>query len=171
MNFYNIKKNFTFVVCIYFLFGFLLTGCDSFRRKFVRKPKKSSAEAVVYDPIEYSRYKMAAHDTYKTHFTIWENWHLELLQRLEPEGNKKKWLDCIDEQIKNLRLMQDIVASSKKRLLFNEIIEDLYDLREDTDDIATDSDVYRLRPKAERLGRKIHRELVYSKIKEYLIPE
>ena len=160
------------VFFLFFVFCFLFSaiGCDAFRKKFVRKPKKDTGEEIIYAPDEYPKYTVSPDETYQMHFMIWEHWHNELLARFEPGGNQKKWLECIDEEIKNLGFMKDTIASAEKQLLIEDSIQELYNLREDLDirkSVMT-SDIYRLKIDMEGLGRKIRRELSYSEVKDCL---
>ena len=160
------------VFFLFFVFCFLFSsiGCEGFRKKFVRKPKKGKEEKVIYVPEEYPKYVVPPGETYQMHFMIWEHWHNELLARFEPGGNQKKWLDCIDEGIKNLGFMKDTIVLAEKQLLIEDSIQELYEIREELDikkSVSTSS-IYRLKIDIEGLGRKIRRELSYSEVKDCL---
>lgn len=144
-------------------------SCEPLRRKFVRKPKedRTKKEEVVYVPQEYPEYTVSVEEMYQMYFSFWQHWHRELVDRFTTGGNKKKWLSCIEEEVKNLGLMKDIFKSQDKKDMIDMFIKQLSDLKSEIDEREI-SDMSRLKAKIEQLGREIHHSLTYSKVKDDL---
>ena len=152
-----------------FQLSVLLCGCEAFRKKFVRKPKREKEVTVVVKIQEYeSKYSTA--ETYKKYFLFWRCRHEELVNLLNAqEGNRKKRIFSAKKIIENLQQMQKLLLPQKQIKLESFISEqkaiveklDRYNL----------SRGQRLRIKS-TLGKqrkKIQEEFAYRHIQEHLI--
>ena len=110
---------------IYYLLSTSL-GCEAFRKKFVRKPKKDKEVEVVVHTQEYvSEY--STEETYKKYFLFWRTWHEELLSSLSAQdGNRKKHVFTA-KKIAELRKMEieqvgrQTTANAENLFKFNRI--------------------------------------------------
>lgn len=160
------KNIFIFAVC--YLVLVLLIGCDAFVRKFTRKPtKEKPPEEMVLVPEEYSSLFKTKEEAYRQYFLYWQSWQDELINALLSKLSHKKQLSCIDEAIKNLTEVRNLLAEEKQKAL-DPYLERLTALRgaieEDTYSNNTDNNRY----KAEVLKKDILRFFSYPKIKNEL---
>ncbi|TAM41833.1 hypothetical protein EPN54_01600 [bacterium] len=145
-----------------------LAGCESFTRKFTRKPKKTDqAVEMVLVPEEYNGPNMTKEELYRQYFTYWKSWQDELINALTQNSSLKKKLDCAQEAIKNLVNMRSLMIEQAQKNL------DVYIAR--SQDLLSDmqSDTYgmgnnRNRLAAERVKSDIQRGFIYPKVKNYL---
>ena len=154
------------IVC----FSLILTGCEAFRKKFVRKPKKKQIRVVV-SPQEYTP-EHSAQEVYKKYFLFWRAWHDELIDSLDAQdANRKKRISSAKKIIENLQQMHGLLIRKKQARL------DIFILEQE--DILKELDSYnlsfgkRLRIKSalNKQRRQIGKEFDYRHIQEYLIPE
>ena len=155
---------------IYYLLSTSL-GCEAFRKKFVRKPKKEKEVEVVVHTQEYvSEY--STEETYKKYFLFWRTWHEELLNSLSAQdGNRKKRVFAAKKIVENLQQMRQLLLPEKQNRL------DIY--ISEQKDIVRQLNKYnlnriqRLRIKSilEKQRRQIQREFKYRHVQEYLIKE
>jgi len=145
-----------------------LTGCDAFVRKFTRKPKKENMpkEEMVLEPQEYKP-TMSKEELYRQYFLYWQSWQDELIESLARSANHKKQVSCIDQAIKNLLYIRNMLNPEKQKQL------DVYlnQLTALQDDIK--ADVYGAnfsinRTTAERLKMRILRDFSYNKAKGHI---
>lgn len=153
------------------LSGFLLlslAGCESFARKFTRKPKKSDqAVEMVLAPQEYKGPNMTKEELYRQYFLYWKAWQDELINVLTQKASVKKKIDCAGEALKNLvNMKMQLVPEAQKN--FDPSIARLNDLM-----ASIASDVYgandaRNCQAAEQIKANIQRDFIYPKIRNYL---
>jgi len=156
---------------LYFLFSTSLCGCEAFRKKFVRKPKRRKEVKTVIQTQEYeSQYSIG--EIYRKYFLFWRTWHEELLNSLNvQDGNRKKRIFAAKKIIENLQQMQKLLSPQMQQELEAFILKqrgiveklDRYNL----------SHGRRLHIKStlEKQRRQIQREFNYKRIQEHLIKE
>ena len=70
-------------------------GCESFRKKFVRKKKHAPVEEeMVIVPRDYSKEQLPSDQAYRQYFTYWKAWHQELTAHLHENASRKKVISC-----------------------------------------------------------------------------
>jgi hypothetical protein len=158
-----------FKIIIIFCLIITASGCESFTRKFTRKPKdKMKAEELVLVPEEYKAAQVSKEEKYRDTFFIWKNWHDELINSLESSNNRKKQIDCLKESVNSLQALRQLLNNDKQKgidiylnkidILRSQINEDVYGV-----------ELSERRSEAEKLKRDIQREFSYEKIKKCLI--
>ena len=172
----NSKKLYTdnhisVLICALIFFSLTLTGCEAFRKKFVRKPKKEKEIKVVIHTHEYESL-YSVEQSYKKYFLFWRASHEELVNSLNAgNGNRKKRVFAAEKVLENLQQMRKLLLPEKQAGLDRFILEQKA--------LAGELDKYKLkrarmsRVKAilEKQRRQIQREFSYKHTKEYLIKE
>ncbi|MBN3039266.1 MAG: hypothetical protein JW869_07630 [Candidatus Omnitrophica bacterium] len=147
---------------------FIFSGCESFRKKFVRKPKEKEVVNVVVRTHEYeSQYTID--ELYKKYYIFWSAAQKELIEVLEEDGSRKKKVFSASQILENLKHMRGYLVPEKQLQLDKFIAKQ--------ENIAKQLDVYRLslaqkliiKSTLETQRRLIERQFSYSNIKEYLI--
>lgn len=162
-------KNPLFLLIALFLIS-SLTGCEAFSRKFTRKHKASekNTEEMVLEPQEYKSDQRSKEEIYREYFLFWESWHDELIEVLSSTSfNHKREVDAVQEAIKNLMEIRNLLKPEKQKLL------DIYTSQLLALDADISQDLYNTnlannRQKAERIKRVIFRDFAYKKIKDHL---
>lgn len=167
---YGLKRIFSRVVFMIFLLGLVLelAGCESFGRKFARKPTKPrKPEEMVLAPEDYSQQMPNKEELYRQYYLYWQSWQDELIYSLGSDSNRKKALECIIEAEKNLANMRGMLAD-QLQVKLDTFIVSLGRLKEDIirDEYFTGAAEYT--GTAERIGREVSRGFSYSKIRDYL---
>ncbi len=97
------------VSCVY-----LFSGCEAFRKKFVRKKKRIDfQEEMVIVPRDYSAHPFPSDVMYKQYFVYWKAWNQELVTALKDGEPYKKVLATVDQAIINLKKMATYLNSEK----------------------------------------------------------
>lgn len=97
---------------------FMMTGCETLRKKFTRKRKRTeSTEPVVVVPRDYSAHPFPNDVLYKQYFVYWKSWNQELISSLTDMENYKKIKSCADQALINLKKMQTYLQDDKAREL------------------------------------------------------
>ena len=148
------------------IFIFSSFGCESFRRKFIRKPKdEPKGEDMVIEPRDYSKLQMPVDKAYIQYYTYWKAWHNELLTFLAEGTNKKKILSCFEQTILNLDRMKDILESPEKTALLDGYIKETSALAQEIrDKTLTVFSTTRIKSKSEQLLLNIQRDFSFSKV-------
>ncbi len=92
-----------------------LCGCESLKKKFVRKapPKKVTP---VLMPQDYKN--VYPNDVlYNNHFTYWRTWTEDLMEGLRTKGSNKREVLAATRAVEDLQRMQDLLKSPKKEEL------------------------------------------------------
>jgi len=149
---------------------FILTGCEAFGKKFIRKSKNTDEQVeMVLEPKEYPEHPVPSPEVYRETFNFWKTWHEELLNSLSIDANKKKQKECIDYAIENLKRLKSLLNEEKAELLGKEI-DELDKARQKIESpVLSEIDIIVLKNNLDRQKMKIDREFVYSKVKDYLI--
>jgi hypothetical protein len=159
---------------IVFILGFSLLatviGCDAFVRKFTKKPKTNSlpVEEMVLVPEEYKGPGMSKEELYRQYFLFWKSWQDELIESLLQMKGQKRKLSCIEEAIKNILNLRELLNEATQKKLDS----DLSELRILQDSIKKDlygNDAANNALNAERIKLNIMQKFSYKKIKDNLI--
>jgi hypothetical protein len=157
-----------------YIFGLLLLfsslGCDAFVRKFTRKSKKdtTSVQELVLAPEEYKPPQMTKEEQYRQYFLFWKSWQDELINSLTQNLSRKKQLDCLQEAVKNLVNLKDLLNQAMQARLEVHILQ-LNDLKREIANDIYGSAAARYYKSAEQIKMNILREFSYNKIKDSLI--
>ena len=149
---------------IIFIFDSL--GCESFRKKFVRKPKKEREEGdMIITPKDYSAQQLSSSEAYKQYYTYWKAWQDELVGILKKGVSKKKIMSCFEQAILNLNRMKELISSEEKIKSLEDYIAKLSTMESEVrgKEFAMIS-INSLRVESERLLRSIHRDFSFSKV-------
>ena len=154
------------VVCLIGVIVGWLCGCEAVARKFTRKSKKEAPqEEMVLAPEEYQGLKMSKEELYRQYFLYWKSWHDELIQSLTDGKNRKKQIDCIEEELKNLYQLRSMLNSDMQGRL-DTYINKVQDLKGSLARDIYGSDLADNRQRAERIRMDIFRDFPYPKIKD-----
>jgi hypothetical protein len=168
MRFSRVRKMLLFC-CALALF-FQLAGCESLGRKFVRKPNPENMkkEEVVFAPQEYKDEGVTNVDLYRQYFLYWKSWQDELIDSLEPNGNRKRQVDALNEGLKNLDSIKVLIKpEAAARLEVH--IKDLRELREEIINDDYSNRVVDNRRRAERIKRNILDDFSFGRIKDSIL--
>ncbi|MCM8799225.1 MAG: hypothetical protein NC900_00640 [Candidatus Omnitrophica bacterium] len=156
-------------ILIYILIFVNLLGCDAFLRKFRRKPKKESLEEkeMVLVPDEYPSLFVDKEDQYRSYFLYWKSWHSEFINSLIDPASHKRRIFCLDEAIKNLKILSNLLLEEKSFKL-NFYIKELTDLRDSLSKDIYTTNLNWYYQRAEIIRKNILRDFSYPKIKDYL---
>ena len=168
----KIKHGLTQILILSIVYCLLSTviGCDAFVRKFTRKPKPGSQprEEMVLAPEEYKAPQMPKGELYRQYFLYWKSWHDELIESLLQRKSQKKQIDCVQEAIKNLIGLKELLNQQMQmklgvyigqlRNLQEQILSDLYGSSADFS-----------RQAAERIRMNILKHFSFNKVKDSLI--
>ena len=147
-----------------------LCGCEAFRKKFVRKPKKKQIRVIV-TPQEYAP-EHSAEELYKKYFLFWRASHDELIDSLDAQdANRKKRISSAERIIENLRQMHGLLTLKKQARLDIFILEQEDTLRELDRYNLSPGRKSRIKNTLEKQKRQIEKVFGYRHIQEYLIPE
>ena len=140
-----------------------IAGCDSLQKKFTRKTKVVKAPRIIQ---EQKYIVKPTPELYEKHFSYWQSWSSEIIQRLG--DNQKKDERCIEEILGQLGDMRKILVPEMGDKLTKHIkrYEEVRDtiVREHVDR-ANGSQVLNT---LEREDRIIGSEFCVSKIKNYI---
>ena len=155
-----------YIYLILVLFGlYSCLGCEAFVRKFTRKKKKRRViEEVVFVPEEYPENPLTQEELYRQYFIFWKSWQEELISYLRVNSNHKKQLSCVEEAIKNLNVLKQLLVQEKAEEL-EKIIAEMNSLK---DSIARDiygTKTVQNRNRVESLYKKIFRYFSFAKVK------
>jgi len=159
------------LVTSYCLLVIVLCGCESFRKKFVRKSKKEKEVRAITQIKEYKAL-YSPEVGYKQYYLFWRTSHEELVSSLEIQNrNRKKTLYSAKKTVEHLRQMNDLLLPEKQKELDPFISKQR--------DIARRLDRRSLN-RAQKLGiksilkrqkKQIERSFAFKHIQEYLIKE
>jgi hypothetical protein len=102
-------------VALVFILASGLCGCESLKKKFIRKtpPKKITP---VLMPQDYKN--VYPNDVlYNNHFTYWRTWTEDLMDCLKMKGSNKREVLASTRAVEDLQRMQDLLKSPKKEEL------------------------------------------------------
>jgi len=156
---------------VFILVSFLsLEGCAAFRKKFIRKKKKTKEveEEIVLEPQEYPEVIYDSATLYKNHYNFWRAWHVDLLNSLEVGQSQKKRLRAFDEVIKNLEEMENLLIEQKQQELEVYILE-ISENREKLSKAKLRNILLpRLKSKLRSLEKKIRNNFAFKNAKDWI---
>ena len=162
----GIKNAGAAVLCCFLLLDLL--GCESFVRKFTRKPKKQQTGAeMVLAPEEYKGPDMSKEELYRQYYLYWGSWQDELINALNQGLSLKKKIDCAQEALKNLINMKMMLVD-EARANFDPVIARMNRILSDIKGDIYGRDNYRNARIAENIKVDVHLGFAYSKIRNYL---
>lgn len=161
----NFKFKIILLSTVYCLL-FTSIGCESFVRKFTRKPKKDKEkkEEMVLVPVEYNTQKASKQDLYQQYYLFWVAWQDQLIDSLRYETNRKRSIGCASSAVDNLEQMQKILQKEKQEELA------VY-IKQSKDLVAVmENDPYRSKvdsylAAANRLKTQIQKKFSFKKVK------
>ena len=121
-----------------------LLGCDSVRRKFVRKSKAQKAGEdyiPVLEPVDYSVAQQPAVERYKYHYSFWCALDKELITEVEANDNDKKQKFLLARLIVHAQQMQQLLVEEKSEI-FKKIAEDLAKIGQELEKPANVRNIY-----------------------------
>lgn len=93
-----------------------LTGCETLKKKFIRKSKDGKKVTPVLMPQDYKG--MYPNDVlYNNHFTYWRTWTEDLMDCLATQGSNKRQVLAATRAVEDLQRMQELLKSPKKEEL------------------------------------------------------
>lgn len=93
-----------------------LSGCETLKKKFIRKPKAGKKVSPVLVPQDYKGiYPNSA--LYDNHFIYWRTWTDDLMDCLSNESSNKRQVLAANRAVEDLERMQDLLKSPKKEAL------------------------------------------------------
>jgi len=148
-------------IILVIIFALQTTGCDAFRKKFVRKKKQERIQ-VYYEPEKYK--KGPAEALYKKHYIYWKTLHEELTNNIGESHVKVS--RTAEGVVNNLQDMKRYLNEEKAAELKTHI-QEMEKIRSDVSrrhtSIAAER---RAKRKSEEVYRKIRREFSYKKVKD-----
>jgi len=154
-----IRRIAAIILVIVFALG--ITGCEAFRKKFVRKKKQERVQ-VYYEPEKYE--KDPAEALYKKHYIYWKTLHEDLANNIGETPVKVS--RSAEGVVSNLRDMKRYLNEEKAAELetyIQKMVKIKSDLSRRHISIAGERITKR---KLEEIYRKIRREFSYKKVKD-----
>ena len=138
-----------------------LSGCDSFVRKFTRKPKGDVQHVEqVLEPQEYV--PPTAREQYRDFLLYWQSEQDELINALVTKSSQKKQLGCAREALKNLNNLRPLLSAAKQKKL-DIYIADLGTLKSAIEKDTYSNDAPNNARSAERIRRLVLKEFSFGK--------
>jgi len=92
-----------------------MTGCETLKKKFVKKHPQKKVTPVMY-PQDYKG--VYTNDVlYNNHFNYWRTWTEDLIDCLKTKGSSKREVLAATRAVEDLQRMQDLLNSPKKEEL------------------------------------------------------
>lgn len=159
-----------FTVVVVVVVMVVSAGCESFRKKFIRKKKHEPAEEeMVITPRDYSKEQLPSDQAYRRYFTYWKAWHMELVAHLHEDASRKKILSCFEQALLNLTRMKKLLANEEKSKKLQGYIENVASLQAEMQEKNSQMVSFsRFRQALELLLRDIQRGFAFSKVKDDL---
>lgn len=152
------------------VFSCFLCGCEVFRRKFVRKPKKKTV-AVVVQTYEYES-EYSFEKAYKKYYSYWRGAHEELINLLDVrEENRKRLVFTAEKALEALLQMQELLLPVKQTRLDDLIIAQKDIVKKLGKYNLSLSQKFHILEALQELRRQIQKEFHYEKIQEFLVKE
>ncbi len=93
-----------------------LSGCETLKKKFTRKPKAGKKVSPVLVPQDYKGI-YPNFVLYDNHFTYWRTWTEDLMDCLQNKLSNKRQVLAASRAVEDLERMQDLLNSPKKEAL------------------------------------------------------
>lgn len=135
------------------------TGCEPFRKKFVRKKKEQKERFIpVLDPIEYPAKVYSAEDEYKRSYSLWKVWSSDFVKSLEENENDKKQKYNLAQSLKALEGLKGNVNDENKSR-FDGLISQLNELNSEYEKAVNMRSVYQMKSRMEKMMSQVRNEL------------
>ena len=93
-----------------------LSGCETLKKKFTRKPKAGKKVSPVLVPQDYKGI-YPNEVLYDNHFIYWRTWTEDLMDCLANKSSNKRQILAASRAVEDLERMQDLLKSPKKEAL------------------------------------------------------
>jgi hypothetical protein len=159
--------------CLVLLFVAQASGCETLRKKFIRKRKTTTTkEDMIVSPRDYSAHPFPNAVMYKQYFTYWKSWNQELVTALNDKASNKKVLECIEQAGVNLKKMATYLQDKEAAALSAYIDKtDVLEARIRSMPGLPPAEGNRFRYTAERILSGINREFDPTSMKSHLKPD
>ncbi|MBI4313251.1 MAG: hypothetical protein HY594_00390 [Candidatus Omnitrophica bacterium] len=148
-----------------------VVGCDSVKRKFVRKRKTVQGPEAIFTLEKEYRPEFSPEVRYQAHFAYWKAAHDDLLEDLRQGATRARRMRAVNQSIKELRSMQELLEGSPVSGL-EEMIGLMEKAKTRLDDPTVDgSRTTVVRSQLEMLRRRIDKRFDYHKVKSSLKPD
>ena len=155
------------VLCFAAVVAAGLTGCDALGRKFIRKSKGAEKlNEPVLIPQEYPSLFKDSGEAYRQYLFYWKSWQDELLNTITNHSSSKKKASCVEEGIKNLVFMKNLLRDEKQKGL-DGYIKQMLDLKSDVASDRYSSNETLERMKAEAIKRNILRDYSFNNVRGF----
>lgn len=148
-----------------------LTGCSSFRRKFIRqsKNKESKEDFIpVFDPVEYKRVEIAPIDDYKSHYAMVKAYFGDVYTALSSrDAGEKRERYLLNQIIAHLQGMSALLSGFRK-LEAQKILSSLEDAMKELDKPAGLQRQDLLKGPVHKAETDIRRTLKPEMVKEFI---
>lgn len=162
---------FKVVLILSSIFCLLFTslGCEAFRKKFVRKPKKEKEVKIVVETYEYES-QYSPQTSYKKYFSFWRGWQDELINSLDIQHvNRKKLTVASEKIVANLDQMHQLLLPEKQKELEGYIAEQKEIAMQLQQPSLSRTQILEIKSSLERNKKQIQKEFNYKKIQQYLV--
>ena len=147
------------------LLAFMICGCYSLRKKFVRKKKMTKKMPVYVDFKTYQEPK--SQKIYEDYYLFACGWLEELIKSLNFTGNRKKQKQAIDEALMNIEQMMVFLNQEGKEEL-SLIYEELLKIKEKIySPFLNGIEKELIVKEIEKILRKLHSQFSWSKIAKW----
>ena len=142
-----------------------LTGCASFRKKFVRKPKKVEKPTPIMQTKDYTQ-EYSHILLYKKHYLFWKYWQEELINSLG--SNRKKERRCARAALDELKTLGGYLNSEGKERLAPYIAELEIISKEVLSKKPIGSKLTKLKRGLEKHKRNVQRSFFYKDAEKWI---
>lgn len=150
-------------IILVIVFALEATGCDAFRKKFVRKKNQERIQ-VYYEPEKYE--KAPAEALYKKHYIYWKTLHEELTNNIgESPVNISRTAEGVVSNLQDMKRYLNEEKAAELETYIRQMEKIKSDLSGRHTSIAGER---RAKRKSEEIYRKIKREFSYKKVKDYI---
>ncbi|MFH1045411.1 MAG: hypothetical protein V1727_00420 [Candidatus Omnitrophota bacterium] len=160
-----------YLVCVGLLsLTLFCSGCEAFRKKFIRKAKKEEKEVnvVVFTQEYESQY--SAQDLYKRYYIFWRAAHDELIDALgAQEGNYKKRIAAAERVSENLQLMRSYLVPEKQTQLDIYISKQQDIVERVRSQMLGVGEKMNIKSMLESQKRQIEKQFFYKDVSEHLV--
>ena len=148
----------------------IMPGCAGVQKKFTRKPKEPTRRTSVMVVEKAAFQKPFSNEYYyKSHYTMWETWHGELIEDIG--GNRKKVSRDAQETYGRLRDLSGYLKPEKRARL-EPLLADLKKITDKLDgNNYSKSDEAGIRTELEKLKRLVSNDYYYAKVKDDVLPD
>ncbi len=146
------------LVSVCFFIVFCILGCEPLRKKFIREKNKDSQSqeiVPVLEPKEYPVKSMSVEDQYRYSYSLWRVWYRDLIQAIDENSSEKRQIYLLNQELKQLEKMSELLAEEKKELLAP-IIKDLRGLIKQIQRPAKLRNIFVIKKRLRNIAKKVH---------------